>query len=103
MTISTTAAGQALVFALATPRTGRLQPRRDRSDFGGADSNLLKVRRIGRDYPRGDDVVDGDFGVYLGQHGGAFVVALQSILPGTVIGHEPFESLDALKRVWELD
>jgi hypothetical protein len=65
MSISREAAGQALAFALATPRSGRLKPRQNRSDFGGQDSYLLKVRRIGRHYPCGDDVVDGDFGLYL--------------------------------------
>jgi hypothetical protein len=103
MTISTAAAEQAFAFAVATPRTGRLKPRRDRSDFGGLDSYWLKVRRIGRDYPCGDDVQDGDFGLYLGQHDGTYVVALQSILPGDAIGQEGFESLEALKRHWELD
>ena len=63
MTISTEAARQALALALATPMTGRLKPRHPRSDFGGKDSHLLKVRRIGRDYPYGDDVRDGDFGL----------------------------------------
>jgi len=38
----------------------RLKHRQDRADFGGEDSYLLKVRRIGRDYPCGDDVHDGD-------------------------------------------
>lgn len=41
--------------------------RHSRSDFGGEDSHLFKVRRIGRDYPCGVDVRDGDFGFYLGR------------------------------------
>ena len=61
------AARHALALALARPMTGRLKPRHHRSDFGGEDSHLLKVRRIGRDYPCGDDVRDGDFGFYLGR------------------------------------
>jgi hypothetical protein len=103
MTISQVAARQALAFALATPMTGRLKPRQDRSDFGGQDSHLLKVRRIGRDYPCGDDVQDGDFGLYLGHHDDGYVVALQSILPGDIIGHERFATLAELKADWELD
>jgi hypothetical protein len=103
MTISSEAARQAFALALATPMTGRLKERRDRADFGGADSHLLKVRRIGREYPCGDDVVDGDFGMYLGPHNGVYVVALQSILPADFIGQERFESLDELRRFWELD
>jgi len=67
MTISAEAARHALALALATPLTGRLKPRHSRSDFGGEDSHLLKVRRIGRDYPCGDNVRDGDFGFYLGR------------------------------------
>ena len=67
MTISVEAAKHALALALATPLTGRLKPRHSRSDFGGEDSHLLKLRRIGRDYPCGDDVCDGDFGFYLGR------------------------------------
>ena len=66
MTISVEAARHALALALATPMTGRLKPRHSRSDFDGEDSHLLKVRRVGRDYPCGDDVRDGDFGFYLG-------------------------------------
>ena len=76
MTISTAAARQAVAFALATPTTGRLKHRRDRSDFGAEDSYLLKVRRIGREYPCGGDVRDGDFGIYLGPHAGGYPVSL---------------------------
>ena len=49
MTISAEAAKHALALAVASPLTGRLKPRHGRSDFGGEDSHLLKVRRIGRD------------------------------------------------------
>jgi len=103
MTVSTDAARQAFAFAMATPVTGTIQQRIDRSDFGDADSCWLKVRRIGRDYPFGDDVKDGDFGLYLGQHEGEYVVALQSILPGDIIGCEHFDSLAQLRASWELD
>jgi hypothetical protein len=103
MTISAEAAAQALTFALATPMTGRLKPRQDRSDFGGQDSYLLKVRRIGRDFPCGDDVQDGDFGLYLGCHDGGYTVARQGILPADIIGHERFQTLAELRTEWELD
>jgi hypothetical protein len=103
MTISQEAARQAFAFALATPMTGRLKPRQNRSDFGGQDSYRLKVRRIGRDYPCGDDVQDGDFGLYLGRHDGGYTVALQSIIPGNIIGHERFATLAELRTSWELD
>ena len=103
MTVSREAAVQAVVLALATPMTGRLLERRDRSDFGGPDSHLLKVRRMGRDYPFGDDIQDGDFGLYLGSHEGRYTVAVQSILVADIIGHESFDSLDELRRHWELD
>ena len=103
MTISVEAARLALAFALATPMTGQLKPRQDRSDFGGEDSYLLKVRRIGRDYPCGDDVRNGDFGIYLGRHDGGYLVALQAILPPDIIGYERFATLAGLKANWELD
>ena len=103
MTISTEAARQAVAFAFATPRTGRLKPRHDRSDFGGEDSYLLKVRRIGRDYPCGEDVHDGDFGFYLGRHDGGYLVALQAIFPANIIGCERFQTQADLKAQWELD
>ena len=104
MTISAEAARQAFAFALATPMTGQLKPQQDRSDFGGEDSYLLKVRRIGRDYPcGGDDVRDGDFGIYLGRHDGAYLVALQAIFPPDLIGCERFQTQVELKAHWELD
>lgn len=103
MTISAEAARQALALALATPLTGRLKPRHSRSDFGGEDSHLLKVRRIGRDYPCGDDVRDGDFGFYLGRHDRGYFVALQAIFPPSTIGYEQFETQEELKAQWELD
>ena len=103
MTISSEAARQAVTLALVTPITGRLKDRRDRSDFGAEDSHFLKVRRIGRDYPYGDDVQDGDFGFYLGRQDAAYFVALQSVFPGHIIGCERFTSLDDLKAHWELD
>jgi hypothetical protein len=103
MTSSAEAAKQAFAFALATPMTGRLKAREDRSEFGGEDSYLLKVRRIGRDYPCGDDVRDGDFGIYLGRHDGGYFVALQAIFPPDLIGCERFATLAELKANWELD
>jgi hypothetical protein len=103
MTVSREAATQAFALALATPMTGRLLERRDRSDFGGPNSHLLKVRRIGRNYPFGDDIQDGDFGLYLGLHDGHYTVALQSVLVADIIGYESFDTLDELKRHWELD
>jgi len=103
MTISQDAARQALRFCQATPKTGRLKPRQSRADFGGADSYWLKVRRIGRNYPCGDDVRDGDFGIYLGLHDEGYLVALQAILPADIIGYERFHSLGDLKAHWELD
>ena len=103
MTISADAANLAAALATATPMTGRLKDRQDRSDFGGEDSYLLKVRRIGRDYPCGDDVQDGDFGFYLGFHEGSFVVALQAIFPPRIISYERFETQEQLKALWELD
>ena len=103
MTISVEAARHALALALATPLTGRLKPRHSRSDFGGEDSHLLKVRRIGRDYPGGDDVCDGDFGFYLGRHDGGYFVAHQAIFPPATIGYEQFQTQEELKAQWELD
>ena len=103
MTISADAANLAAALAMATPMTGRLKARRDRSDFGGEDSYLLKVRRIGLDYPCSVDVQDGDFGFYLGFHDGSFVVALQAIFPPDIIGYERFHSQEHLKAHWELD
>lgn len=103
MTISQEAAAQAAAFALATPRTGRLTCRASRSDFGEADSYWLKVRRIGRDYPCGSDVRDGDFGVYLGLHDEGYLVALQAIFPPHIIGYERFATLSGLTETWELD
>ena len=103
MTISQDAAKQALSFATTTPKSGRLKPRRSRADFGAADSYWLKVRRIGRDYPFGNDVQDGDFGIYLGLHNEGYLVALQAIFPNDIIGYERFHSLADLKAHWELD
>jgi len=103
MTISTSAARKALAYVLGTPKTGRLKHRENRSDFGGADSHLLKLRRIGRDYPFGNDVRDGDFGIYLGVHDAAYLVAIQAVLPPAIIGYEQFATLADLKANWELD
>jgi len=103
MPISVDAAKQAIAFASVTPRTGRLKPRESRADFGDADSYWLKVRRVGRNYPCGDDVRDGDFGIYLGLHDEGYLVALQAIFPAGIIGYERFHSLGDLKAHWELD
>ena len=103
MTICEETARQALAYLLDTPRTGRLMARRDRSDFGGEDSHLLRVRRISRAYPFGDDIRDGDFGMYLGRHDDGFVVALQSVFPGDIIGYEQYETLAELQHDWQLD
>jgi hypothetical protein len=101
MTISTEAASQA--FALALAMTWRLRARQDRSDFGGEDSHLVKVRCIGRDYPCVDDVRDGDFGFYLGRHDGDYFVAVQANFPPATIGCERFQTQEELKAHWELE
>ena len=103
MPVSSEAARQAFAFAMATPVTGAIRQRPDRSEFGGPDSYLLKVRRIGRNYPFGNDIQDGDFGLYLGLHEGAYVVAIQAVFPAEIIGYERFQSLEDLRRIWELD
>jgi len=103
MTISAEAADRAVAFVLATPMTGQLKPRQHRSEFGGEDSHLLKVRRIGRHYPCGDDVQDGDFGIYLGRHEDGYFVALQAVFPPGIIGCERFKTQEDLRAHWELD
>ena len=64
-TSSAVGSPQARNSSSGTPRAGRLKPRHSRSDFGGDDSHLLKVRRIGRDFSYGDNVRDAKFGFYL--------------------------------------
>jgi len=59
--------------------------------------------RIGRDYPCGDDVRDGDFGFYSGRQGGGYFVALQAIFPPSTIGYEQFQTQEELKAHWERD
>ncbi len=103
MPISVQAAQQAQRLLQVTANTGQLKPRQNRADFGGPDSYLLKVRRIGRDYPFGNDIQDGDFGIFLGLHDEGYLVALQTLLPGDIIGYEQFHSLAALRATWELD
>jgi hypothetical protein len=103
MTISEQAAAQAIRLLQATAKTGQLKPRQSRADFGGPDSYRLKVRRIGRNYPFGSDIQDGDFGIFLGLHDEGYLVALQTLVPGNIIGYEQFHSLAALKANWELD
>ena len=103
MPISEQAAEQAQRFLRATPKTGQLKPRQSRADFGGPDSYRLKVRRIGRNYPFGSDIRDGDFGIFLGLHDQGYLVALQTLVPGDIVGFEQFHSLAALRASWELD
>jgi len=103
MPISQQAAGEAVRLLQATAKTGQLKTRTSRADFGGPDSYLLKVRRIGRDYPFGSDIRDGDFGIFLGLHDEGYLVALQTLMPGDIIGFEQFHSLAALRASWELD
>ena len=103
MPISEQAAQHAQRLLQATANTGQLKSRQSRADFGGPDTYRLKVRRIGRNYPFGSDIQDGDFGIFLGLHDEGYLVALQTLLPGDIIGFEQFHSLAALRAVWELD
>ena len=93
MTISIAAARQAFAFALATPFTGRLKHRQDRSDFGGEDSYLLKVRRVGRDYPVATTSAMGISACISAVTTAGYVVALQAIFPADIIGYERFATL----------
>jgi hypothetical protein len=61
------------------------------------------VRRVSRNYPFGDDVRDGDFGIYLGLHDEGYLVALQAMFPPDIIGYERFHSPGDLRAHWELD
>ena len=103
MPISPQAAEQAERLLRVTAKTGQLKDRSSRADFGGPDSYRLKVRRIGRNYPFGSDIRDGDFGIFLGLHDEGYLVALQTVVLGRIIGYEPFHSLAALHASWELD
>lgn len=68
-------------------------------DFGGQDTVGLHVKRMGTSI---EDDCDDAFGRYLGQHDAGYVVLVTHIdyRPKAI---EVFETLEELKKQWQLD
>ena len=75
----------------------------NRGDFGGADTVGLALRRIGISFDSPICGMNECFGKYLGQHGDRWVVATSMFDYSGVSGGESFDTLEDLKRRWELD
>lgn len=76
----------------------------NRGDFGDEKTVGLSLRRLGVTglSMNGYDP-DNAFGEYLGQHDDGYVVGIKKLDYSAWSGCEVFETLDELKRRWELD
>ncbi len=75
-------------------------PRTPPDDFGDIESQGLSLKRRGTKPTTAD--VHRDYGYYLGHRTCGWVVAHKGLMGETTTG-ESYASLDALKKVWELD
>jgi hypothetical protein len=76
----------------------------DRGDFGDTDTVGLSLRRLGVNFASLDGYDHDDaFGTFLGQHEDGWVVAIKKFDYSGYAGCEVFETLEDLKRKWELD
>lgn len=77
---------------------------KDRGDFGDTATVGLSLRRLGVNGASlaGYDPDDA-FGTFLGQHDDGLVVAIKKLDYTGYSGCEVFETLEDLKRRWELD
>lgn len=72
-------------------------------DFGDIETVGLSLRRIGFSMSTPEFKPDDSFGVFLGEHPDGWVVAVKKFDYSGFAGCEVHESLDSLKRYWELD
>lgn len=73
---------------------------KSRDDFGGINSVGLKVRRTGKQFTQ---YADHDFGTYLGLYKEQFHIGTCEIVSFHPTKLESFNSLEELKKEWELD
>lgn len=81
------------------PRVGSMT---SRDDFGQPPSYGVNLRRKGANHSPASDWIDGVYGIYLGNHGGKWVVGIKDMF-WRVIGLAEFDTLPELKELWELD
>jgi hypothetical protein len=73
---------------------------RSRQDFGGPNTHRKNLRKVGKNI---FEYTDGDFGVYLGNHGNNYCVGIKDFITWNVIAIECYPELEELKQIWELD
>lgn len=75
-------------------------------DFGehtefGPDIPLLHVKRVRKDV-RSSNIFK-DFGVFLGCQQGKWAIGIRDLCCNIIISYERFETIEALKKEWQLD
>ena len=75
----------------------------NRGDFGDRETVGLSLRRVGFSMSTPEFKPDDSFGVFLGEHPDGWVVAVKKFDYSGLAACEVHESLDSLKRHWELD
>jgi hypothetical protein len=79
---------------------------KSRDDFGGPHSTNQNLRRRDRPDPNRDTRTadeNNDYGLYWGKHNGKYVVAVKDLLSFRPKLLLRYDSLEELKKEWELD
>lgn len=86
-----------------SPVFGNKRSPGNRMDFGDRETVGLSLRRVGFSMSTPEFKPDDSFGVFLGEHPDGWVVAVKKFDYSGFAACEVHESLDSLKRHWELD
>lgn len=71
------------------------------NDFGDLKTLMMHLKRRNIKFL---ELRDGDFGIFLGEHKGKWIVGiLAEGFSKRLISGESFDSLEELKQTWELD
>jgi hypothetical protein len=94
-------ADQAYEYWLDSPIWGTKRPSKNDSDFGDTQTVGKHLKRSGLTFHQFEDNLD--FGLYLGEHKGKWVVGIKNEDGSKLAGGEVFDSLSDLKQAWILD
>jgi len=88
-------------YWLDSPIWGHKRPTKNASDFGDAQTVGLHLKRSCLTFHQLDITLD--FGLFLGEHDGKWIVGIKNEDASKLIGGEVFDSLSELRQAWELD
>jgi hypothetical protein len=90
-------------FWLDSPVLGVKRSPKNRTDFGDSETVGLSLRRVGFSMSNPEFKPDDSFGTFLGEHPEGWIVGVKKFDYSGWAACEIHDTLESLKRHWELD